>query len=98
MAPNLINVEVAYAEPTHQHIVKLQVQNGSTIQEVIQRSNILILFPQIKLASQAVGVFGKLRELTDAVYEGDRVEIYRPLLLDPKEARKLKAGKGQKNK
>jgi len=86
-----IMVEVAYATPELQRILVLQAEESCTIQEVIEYSGILQLFPEIDLSKQLVGVFGCLRKLTDSIKQGDRVEIYRPLLMDPKEARKQRA-------
>lgn len=88
-----IKVEVAYAMPGLQHIVSIDVKQGALIQEVIDSSGILELFPEIDLAQQAVGIFGKMKKLTDCVQAGDRVEIYRPLLIDPKEARRARGYK-----
>lgn len=88
-----ITVEVAYARPDCQRIIALQIEIGSTIESAIKRSGILTLFPEIDLAKQKVGVFSKSRELTDEVQAGDRIEIYRPLLIDPKDARRAKAKK-----
>lgn len=92
MAMNsLIKVEVAYASLHHQRIVTVEIEAGSTIEAAILRSGILTLFTEIDLTKQKVGVFSKLRELTDIAEEGDRIEIYRPLTIDPKEARRAKA-------
>jgi putative ubiquitin-RnfH superfamily antitoxin RatB of RatAB toxin-antitoxin module len=89
----LIRVEVAYARPDSQRIVTLEVEAGSTIEKVIQHSGILKLFPEIDLARQKVGIFSKPRDLSDLVNDGDRIEIYRPLIIDPKEARRARARK-----
>ncbi len=86
-------VEVAYAKPDQQRIVTVEVEAGCTIEMAILRSGIVSLFPEIDLTKQKVGIFGKHRELTDVVGEGDRIEIYRPLIIDPKEARRAKAKK-----
>lgn len=83
-----INIEVAYADSLKQHIVNVQLDNGSTIEQAIDCSGILMLFPDINLMRQKVGIFSKQKKLTDIVKEGDRVEIYRTLTMDPKEARK----------
>lgn len=83
-----INVEVAYADIHIQRIIQLMVEEGCTIELAIDRSGILLEFPDIDLMKQKVGIFSKQKKLTDIVKEGDRVEIYRALLLDPKEARK----------
>ncbi|MFZ2314471.1 MAG: RnfH family protein [Gammaproteobacteria bacterium] len=92
---NLITVEVAYARPDEQRILTVEVEAGCTIQSAIERSGILTLFPEIDLKTQKVGVFSKSRELSDEVKQGDRIEIYRPLLIDPKEARRAKANKSE---
>ncbi len=93
---NLLSIEVAYAKPEEQVILTLQVSTGTTLGEAIRQSGILQRFPEIDLQQQAIGVFSQPRKLTDGVEEGDRIEIYRPLLIDPKEARRLKA-KRRKN-
>lgn len=92
----MIKVEVAYARPEEQRIVEVEVLAGSTIAMVIEASGILQLFPEINIGKQAVGIFSKSRQLSDLVNEGDRVEIYRPLTIDPMEARRAKAKKGDK--
>ena len=86
-----ITVEVAYAKPELQRILVIQVNEGCTIQDAIECSGILELFPEIDLTKQKVGIFGKKKELMDALQQHDRVEIYRPLTMDPKEARKKRA-------
>ena len=86
-----INVEVAYARVSEQKIIALQVEEGSTVLSVIQQSGVLALFPEIDLRKQKVGVFSKARDLSDVVKAGERVEIYRGLTIDPKEARRAKA-------
>jgi len=88
-----ITVEVAYACPDRQCILTIQVDAGSTIETVIDRSGILEFFPEIDLMKQKVGVFSKIKKLTDQVEEGDRIEIYRPLIIDPMEARRSRAEK-----
>ena len=62
---------------------KLEVPDGSTVQQVIEYSGLLTRFPQIDLDTQRVGIFGKLAKLTAKVAEGDRIEIYRPITADP---------------
>lgn len=88
-----IEIEVAYATPLKQVIIALTVPAGSTILAAIRLSGILQQFPEIDLACQPVGVFSKKRALTDVLQAGDRIEIYRPLTIDPKEARRAKAKK-----
>lgn len=96
----LIPVEVAYALPDCQEIIKLNVEQGCTALEAARRSNIDKYFPEIDLNDAAMGVFaraldGKLLPTPD-VYQlepMDRVEIYRPLLIDPKQARQARAAR-----
>ena len=97
-ANETLNVEVAYALPDQQTLLRVQVRNGATVREAIEQSGVLVTHPEIDLASNKVGVFGKLAKLDAALREGDRVEIYRPLLADPKEVRKLRAAQGKKTK
>jgi putative ubiquitin-RnfH superfamily antitoxin RatB of RatAB toxin-antitoxin module len=86
-----LRVEVAYATPERQEITTLLVEEGCNIQQAVESSGILQRFPEIDLAHQRVGIFSKKRELTDLLADGDRIEIYRPLTIDPKEARRTKA-------
>jgi len=90
-----IPVEVAYALPDKQVILKLMVAPDATLESVIRTSGILLQFPDIDLGKSKVGVFGKPGKLTDTLYPGDRVEIYRPLIADPKEVRKKRAAEGK---
>ena len=90
-----ISVEVTYALPDRQVILALDVAVDASIEEVIRASGILSQFPEIDLASNKVGVFGKLGKLKDTLQPGDRVEIYRPLIADPKEVRKKRAAAGK---
>lgn len=93
VSAKLIRVEVAYATPVEQKIICLQIEEGMTLEEIIHFSGILKSYPEIDLAHQKIGVFSKLKQLTDIAYEGDRIEIYRPLAMDPKEARRKRAKK-----
>jgi len=88
-------VEVAYALPDRQVILALEVAADATVAAVIAQSGILAQFPEIDLEKNKVGVFGKLGKLTDTLHAGDRVEIYRPLIADPKEVRKQRAASGK---
>lgn len=91
-----IRVEVAYATPTFQEIIALEVVENSTLEQVILQSKILEKFPEINLAKQKIGVFSKQMGLMDFVHEGDRIEIYRPLTIHPREARRARV-KGRKS-
>lgn len=95
MSADTIGVEVAYALPDQQTIVALTVAAGATVQDVIHASGLLEQYPEIDLEHNKVGVFGKLGKLTDTLHPGDRVEIYRPLIADPKEVRKQRAAAGK---
>jgi len=90
-----IPVEVAYALPEKQVILALEVAADATLEAVIRSSGLLERFPEIDLGKNKVGVFGKPGKLTDTLHAGDRVEIYRPLIADPKEVRKKRAAQGK---
>lgn len=86
----MLHVEVAYARADRQFLYALELPAGSTLLAAIMASGVLAQCPEIDLAAQHVGVFGVLRNVQDAVSEGDRVEIYRPLTADPKAARRAR--------
>lgn len=90
-----ITVEVAYALPDEQLIVPIMVKDGITAENAIYASGILKKFPEIDLAVNKIGVFGKLTKLDTVLRHLDRVEIYRPLIADPKEVRKQRAADGK---
>lgn len=92
----LLGVEVAYAPPGRQRVIALTVTPGVTVADAIEASGILREFPEIDLRVNRVGVYGQLARLGDVVQAGDRVEIYRPLQADPKEARRQRARKAGK--
>lgn len=89
----MIKVEVAYARLDQQWLLTVELEAGSTLHTAILRSGILDQCLEINLNHQKIGIFSKLSQLTDVIKEGDRIEIYRPLLIDPKEARRAKAKK-----
>ena len=86
-----IAIEVAYATPDKQKIIALSVSAGTDIQTAITESGISELFPEIDVKASKVGIFSRPAKLSDQVRELDRIEIYRPLIADPKEMRKLRA-------
>jgi len=86
-----ISVEVAYATPNKQQIIELSVNLGQTVEQAIIASDIANQFPEIDLLALSVGVFGKVCKLDKVVEQGDRIEIYRPLLQNPMEARRNRA-------
>jgi uncharacterized protein len=86
-----ILIEVAFATPQKQSLISIEVDEGSTIESVIRASGVLDLYPEIDLSRNKVGIFSEPRVLTDKVVAGDRIEIYRELMVDPKELRRQKA-------
>ena len=78
-----MNIGVAYVTPTHKVWLRMEMPDGCTIEEAIERSGIMEQFPEIDLLAQKVGVFGKISKLTKVLEDGDRVEIYRPITADP---------------
>ena len=95
---NLIHVEVAYARPDQQVIVELDVPTGTTIEQLVLESGILETFPEIDLEKNKLGIFGKLVKKDSVLNQGDRVEIYRPLIADPKEVRRQREAEGKRMK
>jgi putative ubiquitin-RnfH superfamily antitoxin RatB of RatAB toxin-antitoxin module len=91
----MIRVEVAFARPDRQEIIALDVEEGTSAVEAVKRSGIVELFPEIDPDSANMGIFGKaIKKPSDhGLREGDRVEIYRPLKIDPKQARLNRAKK-----
>jgi uncharacterized protein len=88
---DLIEIEVAYAKPEEQVIVTINVLQGTTMEQAAELSGLLVRFPEISHSELKVGVFGVLCKPDQLVKQGDRVEIYRPLVHDPKEARRQRA-------
>ena len=88
-------VEVAYALSDKQSLISLEVEEGTTIKEAIEASGVLDAYDQIDLARDKVGIFSKFATLDTVLREKDRVEIYRPLIADPKKVRKERAAKGK---
>ena len=95
MAEDRIRVEVAFARESEQAILPVEGAEGLTARAAIERSGIRKRFPEIDLAVHKIGVFGKIAKLDQVLRPGDRVEIYRPLIADPKEARKKRAAEGK---
>ncbi|MDG1097482.1 MAG: RnfH family protein [Methylophilaceae bacterium] len=92
---NLITVEVAYALPHQQLIIPVQVAPETIAEEAVKASGITAKFPEIDLSINQIGIFGKLTRLDTPLRHLDRVEIYRPLIADPKEVRKQRAADGK---
>ncbi len=95
MTKEHITVEVAYALPHQQLIIPVQVAPEANAEAAIRASGILTKFPEINLAELQIGVFGKLSKLDASLRHLDRIEIYRPLIADPKEVRKQRAEEGK---
>lgn len=95
MPQNNISVEVAYALPHQQLIIPVQVAPETTAEQAILASGIIKKFPEIDLSKNQIGIFGKLARLETVLRSMDRVEIYRPLIADPKEVRKQRAEEGK---
>ncbi|MGL5429661.1 MAG: RnfH family protein [Vibrio sp.] len=91
MSSERLQVEVVYALPHEQHVVKLDVESSATVEEIIQHSGVLLKYPEIDLAVNKVGIFSRNVKLDAQVRDKDRIEIYRPLLADPKEIRRKRA-------
>lgn len=94
----LITVEVAYALPDEQVILSLEVPDNTTVEQAVKRSGILERYPQINIEKDKVGIFGKICKMDATLSNKDRIEIYRPLIADPKESRRQKAEMEKKNK
>jgi len=90
-----INVEVVYALPHEQTLLRVQVAAGCTVLEAIHLSGILLQYPNIDLTKSKLGIFGKLIKPETILREQDRIEIYRPLLADPKEIRRQRTEAGK---
>jgi len=93
-----INVEVAYAEPERQLIIPVNVDLGTTIGGAIVQSGMMMEFPELDIENSKVGIFGKASSMETPLKEGDRVEIYRALIADPKEVRRQRAAQGKVTK
>lgn len=90
-----LRVEVIYALPDSQPLFVVQAAKGATVEQAIRDSGVLEAFPAIDLAQNKVGIFSKLVKLDEHVRDKDRIEIYRPLIADPKEVRRKRAEEGK---
>jgi putative ubiquitin-RnfH superfamily antitoxin RatB of RatAB toxin-antitoxin module len=90
-----INVEVVYALPQRQEVIRLRLPEGSTIQQAVAASGLMQKHPEINPGTSKMGIFGKLSKADALLRDRDRVEIYRPLIADPKEVRKQRAAEGK---
>ncbi|KLV07668.1 RnfH family protein [Photobacterium ganghwense] len=87
----LIHVEVVYALPHVQKVIRVAVTPDMQVQQIIEQSGVLELYPEIDLKKNKVGIFSRNVKLDATVHDGDRIEIYRPLLADPKDIRRKRA-------
>jgi len=90
-----IHVEVVYGRQYRQKVAQVILNEGATLREAVERSGLLAEFPEIDLAKNKLGIWNKLAKLDAVVRDKDRVEIYRPLIADPKEVRKQRAAEGK---
>jgi uncharacterized protein len=91
----MISVEVACGMPEKQAVLRVELPAGSTVAEAIERSGMRALFPGLVVDPAAVGIFSRKVSMEQVLREGDRVEIYRPLIADPKEVRRQRASLAQ---
>lgn len=95
MSDKKIEIEVVYALPHEQTLLKLDVPQASTITDAIKLSGLLEKYPEIDLEKSKFGLYGKLSKPDTVLREKDRIEIYRPLIADPKEVRRKRAEEGK---
>lgn len=91
MAPELLTVTLCYATPTEEILREIKVAPGTTLGEAVTASGLLAELPGFDLATDPVGIFGKKRPLDTVLREHDRIELYRPLVADPKDSRRRRA-------
>ena len=91
-------IEVAYALPEEQVLIALDVEKGTTVEQAVKLSGLLEKFPDIDLTKNKLGIFGKITKADQVLRDKDRVEIYRPLIADPKESRRKRAEKKESKK
>lgn len=91
----MLKIEVIYATPGQQKLIELTVKSGTTIEQAIHQSGVLAEHPDIDLAKNKVGIFSQIKSLDYVLKSGDRIEIYRPLIADPKAKRREIAEKNK---
>jgi uncharacterized protein len=96
MSANRLSIDVCYALPDAQTNISVELAPGATVQQAIEASGILAKHPEIDLAALKVGIYGKIKPLDAVLADHDRVEIYRPLIVDPKAARQRRVDKSRK--
>ncbi len=90
-----INIEAVYALPDEQTLFRQSVPEGATVAEAIRLCGILEKYPEIDLAANKLGIFGKLAKADTVLRDRERIEIYRPLIADPREVRRKRAEEGK---
>lgn len=95
VAQSKIQIEVVYGLPTRQELITIMVEDGALLEQGIIESGILNVFEEIDLTINKVGIWNRSAKLTDTLRDLDRIEIYRPLIADPKEVRKRRAEKAK---
>ena len=95
MTDQQISIEVAYALPDRQALLEVVIEQGTSVEQAIKASGIIKRFPQIDLSKDKVGIWNRTCKLSDEPKNGDRIEVYRPLIADPKEARRRRAEKAK---
>lgn len=95
MTEQQISIEVAYAMPQKQALLEVVIEQGTTVEQAILASGMIKRFPQIDLSKDKVGIWNRTCKLSDEPKNGDRIEVYRPLIADPKEVRRRRAEKAK---
>jgi putative ubiquitin-RnfH superfamily antitoxin RatB of RatAB toxin-antitoxin module len=90
-----MNIEVVYALPHEQMLFKVHARQGATVIDAVKLSGVLEKHPEIDLTKNKLGIYGKLSKADAVLRDRDRVEIYRPLIADPREIRRQRAGAGK---
>jgi uncharacterized protein len=91
----MLNIEVCYALADKQELVRLRLPEGATLGQALEASGLLAKYPEIDLKKNKFGIYAKLSKVDASLRDQDRVEIYRPLIADPKEVRKQRAAEGK---
>lgn len=93
MTEKQFSIEVVFALPDKQTLLEVVIEEGTTVEQAIQKSGMLKRYPEIDLAKNKVGIWNRTCKLSELLRDGDRIEIYRPLIADPKEVRRRRAEK-----
>lgn len=93
MTEKQFSIEVVFALPDKQTLLEVVIEEGTTVEQAIQKSGMLRRYPEIELGKNKVGIWNRTCKLNDQLRDGDRIEIYRPLIADPKEVRRRRAEK-----